>query len=158
MSGTITPFANPLVPSQADYLLFIRQHMQIGPAYLPDSSLWITASFSMAQETVYLALANASALIYTLAIYNLAADRLLHFATDLPGQTKFEELRKALNLNGFASGMISSSSDQGTSQSMMVPEWAQMMTLGDLNLTRTSFGRQYLEFAQNAGSTIWGLS
>lgn len=158
MSGTLTPFANPLVPSQSDYLLFIRQHMQIGPAYLPDSSLWVMASYTMALEQVYLVLQSASALIYTLAVYNLAADRLLHFATDVPGQTKFEELRKALNINGFATGLIASSSDAGTSQSMTVPEWARTMTMAEIDLTRTVYGRTYLGFAQMAGRSIWGLT
>lgn len=153
MSG----FTNPLAPNLTDYTTFIRTQVGIGPVYLPDSSMWINVSFDVAVRMVSLWLERADCVIYTLAVYNYGADRLLNFATDQPGQTYFADARKALNISGFTVGMITSSSDQGTSQSMEVPDWAKEMTIGDLQMARTPYGRQYLAFAQMIG-VIWGLT
>lgn len=151
-------FATPTLPNQADYLTFIRQGLGIGPAYLPDDSMWIGTTFSMARAMVNDALIIADATIYTLAVYNFAADRLLHFALDVPGQSYFKDTRATLGLNNFLAGLINASSDQGTSQSLEIIDAAKRMTITDLGMMKTPYGRVYLDFAQSYGPTIWGLT
>ena len=158
MSGFITP----ATPNLTDYLTFIRNGLGIGPAFLPDNSLWITTTFNMAMATVNLSLTVASVgtsgNIYTLAVYNFAADRLLNFALDQPGESYFKDTRAALGLNSFASGLVAASGDQGTSQTLEVIEAAKRMTITDLAMMKTPYGRAYLDFAQAYGPTIWGLA
>ena len=158
MSGFITP----TTPNVTDYLTFIRNGLGIGPAFLPDDSLWITTTFNMAKATVNLALTSATvgtvAPYYTLAVYNFAADRLLNFALDQPGQSYFKDTRAALGLNSWAAGLVAASGDQGTSQTLEVIEAAKRMTITDLAMMKTPYGRAYLDFAQAYGPTIWGLT
>jgi hypothetical protein len=156
MSGT-AGFVDPTHPNLADYTLFLRNYVGIGAAYLPDNSFWITGTLRVGETMVILELAAFDGFIYTLAVYNYATDRLINFAIDQPGASFFADRRQALGLNNFSPGLITSSSDQGTSQSMEVPDWAKNMTMGDLALTKTPYGRAYLAIAQNYG-TIWGLT
>lgn len=158
MSGSFTAFAEPTQPNLADYLLFIRQNCGIGSLYLPDSSLWITTTFTVATTMVNAAIAAFNAALYTIAVYDYGADRLINFALDVPGQSYFSDLRRSLGITGFSPGLITASSDQGTSQSRELPDWVRHMTLADLQLTKTPYGRAYLSIAQAYGSTVWGLT
>lgn len=157
-------FATPLTPNATDYLAFLREGVGIGPAYLPDDSMWVGATLAMASATVDLNLAAFGSPTlgqpspYVLACYNFAADRLLNFAIDQPGQSYFKDMRASLGLNSFSPGVVSSSSDQGTSQTLEVIEVAKRFTITDLQMMKTPYGRIYLDFAQSFGPTPWGLT
>lgn len=151
--------------------------MGITTQVLPDDSSYIQWSFAVARTIVNQALnLAASALpglpainIYALAVYNLAGDYLLNWAQDLPdapvykntaenvGLPFFSYMRYAYNLNGFVPGVIQSSGDNDTNQSLVVPESLKMLMLSDLQNLKTPYGRQYLAFAQRFG-TLWGLT
>jgi hypothetical protein len=154
----MTAFATPSKPNVDDYLLFLREGVGIGPAYLPDDSLWVQTTLDMAIGTVNDWINVADPRMYTIAVYNFGADRLLNFGLDEPGQCFFKDTRAALGLNSFSSGLISASADQGTSQSFEVIEAAKRMTITDLQMLRTPYGRVYLDIAQSYGSNIWGLT
>lgn len=154
----MTGFVDITKPNLPDYLTFIRQHVGISSGPLPDNSMWISATFNMALETVNELLALAGSVFYTLSVYNLGADRLLNFALDEAGQTYFSDLRKTLGISGFTAGVITSSSDQGTSQSIDATKASENLTMGDLQMLKTPYGRQYLAFAQMYGPTVWGLT
>lgn len=169
-------------PSVGYYLdPFIRTVMGISPAVLPDSSPAIAMSYQIALLFVNKALMRVGGpcfflqpglpndlTVYALAVYNFAGDRLINFAQDVPGAPPiagskpampyFQYARKQFNLNGFVSGAITSSSDEGTSASYEVPEWAKKLTVTQLGQLQTPWGRQYLGIAQSYGPTIWGLS
>lgn len=153
MSG----FVDPTTPNITDYTTFIRA-AGIGAGFLPDDSFWIPVTFGIAQDTVNITLACAGPTEYTLAVYNLGVDRLFNFAIDVEGQTFFQRQRRELGLMSFASGLVSSSSDSGTAQTLQTIEAAKRMTITDLQLAKTIWGRTYLGFAQNYGPTIWGLT
>jgi hypothetical protein len=169
-------------PTLAGFLGFVRNVMGITTTVLPDSSAVIAMAFNVALAVVNRALrvvgspdwAGAPQVsIYALAVYNCAGDRLLHYAQDLPGAAIipgsgdpksgdpglpfFAYTRKKWNLDGFVSGVIQSSSDEGTSQSMIVQQAAETFTLDDVAALKTPYGRTYLGFAQAYG-TIWNLS
>ena len=147
-------------PNTTDYLALIRGIMGIPLAALPDDALVIQYSFDASisgANLAFNALAMGQSTVYANAVYNLAGDMLINFANDQDGRTYFKDLRTRFNINNFQPGVISSSSDTGTSTSLLNPEFMKTLTLSDLQNLKTPFGRQYLMIAQAQG-TLWGLS
>jgi hypothetical protein len=161
-------------PTLAGFLSFIRNVMGISTTVLPDASSVITMAFNVAIAIVNINLQiipvgpQPGDTIYSLAVYNLAGSNLLNYAQDLPGAAVvpgsgdpglpyFEYTRQKYNINGFVSGVVQSSSDEGTSVSMVVQEAAQTFTLQDLQQLKDPYGRRFLSFAQQAG-TLWGIN
>lgn len=118
----------------------------------------IQVSFDVALEVVNITLSQATSQLYVLAVYNLATDRLINYAVDLPGQDYFANLRSQWNLNAPVAGVATSGSDQSTSSSWLNPEQLKTLTLANLQQMRTPFGLSYLGFAQSYGQTLWGLT
>lgn len=118
---------------------------------------WITTTFGVAMDTVNDAIA-LEAELYSFAVYNLATDRLVNWAPDITGQTYFKDLRRDMKIERPALGVASSGSDQGTSGTVLNPEFMKQLTLADLQVLRTPWGREYIGIAQSWGSTLWGVS
>lgn len=74
------------------------------------------------------------------------------------GTVFFATQRKTYNLLSFSAGAISGSSDQGTSESTLNPEFFKYLTFSDLNVMQTPWGRNYLSFAQQYGPTVVELT
>lgn len=134
--------ANPVLPGDAYQIV-------------PDI---IRTSLAIAQEIVNTALSQLSPSIYVLAVYNLAADRLINFAMDVANQTYFKDVRKAFRLTEVSVGVPSQVSDQGTAVGILNPEQMRLFTLQDLQTLRTPYGRTYMSFAQMLGRTVFGLT
>jgi hypothetical protein len=125
----------------------------------------ISWSFSVATMLVNPALATVgspsgaatSTNLYVEAVYNLAADNLVNYAQDQPGRTYFADLRASLKINNFAAGVVQAASDQGTSDSLAVPDALKNLTLANLQSLKTPWGRAYLAMAQTYG-TMWGVA
>jgi hypothetical protein len=156
--------------STAGFIAFIRDQMQIDPTNLPDSSPSIQFSLDLAVAVVNQQLAcvpigvQPGLTAYDLAVYNLAADNIINFAVDVPGggvdsegRGFFESLRVRWGIGQFQAGVVQSSSDQGTSVSLLVQDYASTFTLSDLQNLKTPYGRAYLALAQRTG-TLWGVS
>lgn len=130
---------------------------------LPDNSASIGYAFNAAMNIVSTDLASVPNLgsgwsVYEMAIYNLAGDFLVNYAPDQVGQTYFSDAREKLGIAAFTAGVIASSSDEGTSQTMTVPDAFKGLTIDDLQRLKTPYGRQYLALAQKYGPSIWGLT
>lgn len=162
-------WTNPTQPNVTDYTTFLRTTVGITTGVLPDGSADITLSLSIAVATVNDALqvgcssANATTgtvllSLYVLAVYNLAADRLINYADDVPGQTYFEDTRKKFRIYEPAVGVTTSASDGGTAGSLKNPEYLSMLTLDDLQTLKTPWGRRYMGMAQAYGPVVWGLT
>ena len=95
---------------------------------------------------------------YDLAVYNLAADRLLNYAPDIEGQTFFADTRTAYKLLAPVVGVVQAASDQGTSGAYLNLEAMKNFTLGDLQTLRTPFGRRYMDIAMSFGPNLYGIS
>lgn len=151
-------------PTLAGFLIFVRDVMSIPRTALPDNSPVIGMAYNVAKTIVNETLqvvgsANpAYPTIYALAVYNLAGDALVNYAHDVNGSDYFAKLRASLNLAGFVPGVISSSSDESTSQSLVTPEAMNNLTFANLQQLKTPWGRTYLSFAQSYGPTVWGIS
>lgn len=146
----------PIAPSEEGFLGFIRGSMGIPSSALPDDSPYITLAYAVAIEMVLDAIRSFPA-TYVLAVYNFAGNNLINYAADQPGSTYFQTLRDKFNINGFVSGVVQSTNDEGTGMSLVVMEAAKNFTLGDLQNLKTPWGRNYLAIAQDYG-TLWGLS
>jgi hypothetical protein len=160
-------------PTQAGFLDFVRSQ-GVGTDVLPDNSPWIPASYNLAVNLVNVLLnqiPNADptqASLYTLAVYNLGMDRLVNIAQDpmpivpVPGTNPpvgyWTNTRKEFKINSFTSGIINATSDEGTSVSLTVPDWAKNLTMLDLQVVKTPWGQAYMAIAQQWGPTDWGLS
>lgn len=153
-------------PTQAGFVTFVRNEMGISTSVLPDNSQYLMWAYFQAISLVNSQL-RVDPLNYMIAVYNLGGDILVNIAQDLPDAPPvpnskppapfFAYTRRKLNLNSFVTGVISSTSDEGTSESMVVPDWVKTMTLADLQLIKTPWGQRYLGIAQSVGS-LWGLS
>lgn len=155
-------------PTLAGFMDFIRNVMAIDTAVLPDNSPVIPFAMSVALAIVNPAFMCVPpgpfvegvprANIYNLMVYNLSASNLLAYAQDQVGETYFADLREELDTNGFVSGVIQSSFDDGTGNSMVVMEAAKNFTLANLQQLKDPWGRTYLGFAQSYGPSVVGIT
>lgn len=143
-------------PATLFFVTQLTDPVQLGDSYqiIPDIVL---TTLDIAREMVNETL-QVSPNIYTLAVYNLATDRLINYANDVPGQTFFQDLRKQFRLTDVSVGVPSQASDQGTAVGILNPEQLKLLTIQDLQTMKTPYGRVYMGFAQAYGQTIWGLS
>lgn len=126
------------------------------PAGNTASSPWPTYAYNQAIARV-LSIPGVASIEYTLAVYNCAGHILLRITPDMAGQTYFATARTNFQLLSLVPGVITSSSDQGTSESFRVPEQFANLTVGDLDMLKTPWGREYLAYAQDFGA-ISGLT
>ena len=162
----------PAGPTQYGFLNFIYTVMGVTPDILPPTSAVIGVAYRIAVDLVNRQLC-AIPDVYTLAVYNLAGDNLINFASDLDGAPAvpgsissanpnglpfFAYARSRWNINGFVSGVISGSNDESTGQTLVVQDAAKNFTLANLQQLKTPYGRRYLAFAQSYGPSTWGIS
>jgi len=155
MSG----FANPNTPNLPDYLVFLNTQVQIPKTALPSDSPWPGWVFYQAQQLV---LQNPMpiGIWYSLAVYNCATHLLFMTAPDQPGQTYFADARSSTGYSLItpSTGLVLSSNDQGTGASLIAPKWGDGLTVQQLDMYKTPWGRWYLTYAQSYGPTIVALS
>lgn len=155
-------------PTQAGFNAWVYSAMGITTAQLPSDSPYLTYAFDVAMDIVNQTLQAASGSIYTLAVYNLGGSNLINFAQDPPGSPNvpgssppapfFANLRQKWGILSFTAGVVQASSDETTSQTLLVQEALKNITLADLQYLKDPWGRQYLAFAQKYGPAVWGLS
>ena len=150
MSGT---WVNPSTPNLTDFTTFVQNGMGISATYLPTSSDYLQWSLNIATAET-LTDDCIPPPIYVLAVYNCGGHHLITMAQDQPGLTYFQDARLRFGINSFVAGVVQSSSDQGTSNALVVPESFQALTISDLEYLRTPWGRAYLGYAQKFGPTV----
>lgn len=154
-------WANPNTPNIPDYTLFLADGVGIDPVYLPPSSPFIGYAFNQAMGLVINIPTLNSGIDYTRAVYNCAAHIQMEITPDQQVSgvpyTFFKDSRKVYDLLLPTSGLVQSTSDEGTSTTFAVPDALAQLTLHDLDFMKTPWGRRYLAFLQAFGG-IWGLS
>lgn len=133
--------------TRAQFLAFLR-NVGITSAALPDNSVVIDDSFAQALEIVFADIASVSQLMYDKAVNNLAAHILLEDAQDQVGQNFFATLRASFQLTKLVAGVITSTSDEGTSVSVSSPDFLTKLQMSDLQYLKTPYGRAYMAIAQ----------
>jgi hypothetical protein len=172
------PFVNPTTPNLADFLTFLADTVQIPVAALPANSpypgyalnqaiaLVLNPSGAMFPGVTFPPGAGYPGVMYSLACYNCATHLLFVITPDQDGQTYFKNARgnnsssdpPGFGLNAPSTGLVVSSSDQGTSAGLAEPKWAKGLTVSQLGYYKTPWGREYLSWQQSYGPTIVGLS
>lgn len=133
------------------------------PTDAPVIPIALQASVDMTSEWLDIATPNE----YTLAVYNLGGHNVALWGQDAPGAPLvpggdpplpyFANLRRELKVMSFVPGVVSSTSDEGTSTSLLNPDFMKTLSMQDTILVKTPWGRQWMAFAQQIG-TLWGLS
>lgn len=133
------------------------------------NSIWLTYAYNTAVSIVHPWVRCVPGPIYLQMVYNLGMDRLVNwcpdvvppvaYKTDKDGQPigYFAFLRQQFKVNAFVAGVIQSAGDEGTQESLLVPDQFKNITLGQLQNLSTPWGRYYIGETQSVG-TNWGLS
>jgi hypothetical protein len=165
-------------PTLAGFTDFLEDTVGIPSDVMPSAGL-IAMAFAVALSIVNPALQSAvipstdnagatlnsgNMTIYALAVYNLGTDNVFNYAQDAvdapiykDGLAYWAYFQQKYQINAFVSGVITSASDQGTGDSLVVQDAARDFTLMNLQQLKTPWGRTYLGFAQSYGQ-VWGLS
>lgn len=96
--------------------------------------------------------------LYTLAVYNLGADRFIRLAQDSLGTTFYSTLRQQFNVLKFRPGVVLASGDEGSSETLLVPDWYRELPMTAQQLLETPWGRDYLAYAQMYGPYVVDIS
>ena len=144
-------------PTLAGFIAFGREVMGITTIVLPDDNEGWNFAYSLSLDWVPDQIATASPQLYTMCVYNFAGSVLLQWQQDVPGQTFFADARAAYNINSFVAGVITTASDNSTSESLAVGKGLQNLQIGDLQRLKDPYGRQALAIMQSLG-TLWGLT
>jgi hypothetical protein len=155
----------PSPPDIDDYTTWVYTVMGVPESVLPPDSIYIQLSYDLALEMVNRFIYCASPGVYTIAVYNLAGYYLVMIAQDNPNAvpppanaaTYWTDLRTSLNLNSFIPGLVDNAADQGTSAGIKLLASMENLTISDLQMLKTPWGRVYLGIAQSVGS-LWGLT
>lgn len=153
--------------------------MGITVEQLPDNSIAIPYSYNVALAIVNTALQAAGSWqgqngvtysLYEVAVYNLAGDNLINFASDPQNApvyatgpngipyTYFNYQRYQYGCGAFAAGLVESSSTDSTSTSVAVSTSLQNLTFANLQNAKTPWGRTYLGIAQSYGPVVFGVT
>ena len=149
-------------PTLAGFIAFVANVMGISATFLPPDSPTIQFAYDTAADIVNQSFrcvpsAPTSPSIYAQMVYNLAGDTLINIAPDQPGQNYFQTTRDQLHINTFIGGVIQSSGDEGTNESMVIAEQIKMFTVANIQSLKTPWGRRYIGYAQSYGN-LWGIS
>lgn len=156
MSGFVTPGT----PNLTDFLTFLATSVQIPSAAIPAGSPWPGYALDQAIALALNPPNPPSVVGYSLACYNGGTHILLSITPDTPPQTYFTEQR---GTDGFSlilpsTGLVQAAGDQGTSGSVSAPKWVEGLTIADLDMMKTPWGRAFLAWNQSYGPSVWGVS
>ena len=155
-------------PSLANFIPFFYQTTGIPDTVIPESSVWFGYAYDTAINTVNPQIGAVPGPFYSQAVYYFGCDWMINWAPDPVPPVLFPTgnrkqlgymafLRAKWNLTGFTPGVVQSTADESTSESLVVPEQLKMLTIDQLGNLKTPYGRAYLGIAQKAG-VLWGLS
>jgi len=145
------------IPSEADFILFCRNVAGITTTVMPDGDPGFDYAYAFALQWIPQTLNCVSGVMYTAAIYNWGVSLLIEFQQDQVGQTFFADLRKQFGTSNFVPGVISTTADQATSDSLTIGTALSNMNLIDLQRATDPFGRRALAMMSALGP-YWGLS
>lgn len=156
-------------PNIGGFIEFVTNVMTPPAPFDPTTSIYIPYAYNFAYQWVNSDLQYVNGIpgawnLYSIAVYNLAADTLIAIAQDptpyviyQDGLPYWQWLRKEFNVLAFIPGIVQTSSDEGTSVGYMLPEGYANYTIANIQNTKTPYGRAYLGIASSYG-TLWGLS
>lgn len=79
-------------------------------------------------------------------------------AAPLVTEQYFAGARKQLKIGAFAPGVVTSANDLSTGTGLLNPDFMRGLTLFDLQLLKTTYGRAALSIMQRYGPAVWGVN
>lgn len=155
--GVLAPWQTQSAPNATDLYTFLTTVAGVPTGALPSGSPYVTWALSYAEEQTLRVLCLIGRDYYCFAVYCLATSFLLNWCPDTPPSTFFADARADMKLTSFTPGVVNSAADQGTSDSLLSPDFLKGLTLGQLQALRDPYGRQWLAMMQDNGP-IWGIS
>lgn len=149
-------FVDPATPNQADFNTYVYAQ-GVNTAVLPSDSEYLPWAFQWGVNWTNTG-TNIPSPAYVLACYQGGFHYLISIAQDQPGQTLFEGLRKQYNLLTFVAGAVTSSSDQGTSQTLSGSKGLEDLSLLGMDMLKTPWGQRWLQYQQAYGPNIVGVA
>lgn len=167
------PLATPQ-PTLAGFQAWVTNVAGVPSAAIDTTNaIYETYAYNTAVAIVNPAFQSMPGPIYLEMVYNLAMDRLVNWCPDVtpptpyvpgPGQPAnpdglgfFAYLRVQFKVNAFIAGVIQAAGDEGTNETLLVPDQFKNITVSQLQNLKTSWGKVYLGYAQDYG-TNWGLT
>jgi hypothetical protein len=144
-------------PTLAGFITFCRNVVGISTDAMPDADPGFQNALDYAALWIPLYLNQLSPGLFTVCTYNWAASLLIQYQQDQPGQVFFAQARQSYGISNFVPGVISSASNEATSQSMTIGKGLSNMSLTDLQRVKDPYGRQALAILMDLG-TLWGLT
>lgn len=165
-------FVTPNTPNLTDFQSYLTNTVVIPasawPSNLIANSPYPQYALNRAIALVPCYSGAVDGITYTLAVYNCATAALFLITPNTQPSTYFSDARQSgvstnfpnggFNLNAPPVGMVIGSSDEGTSSTLVQPEWAKNLTITQIVFTKTPWGQQYLGYLQEAGSVIVGVT
>ena len=111
-------------------------------------SQYVQWAFSYA--SIY-CLVSVETLLFVLATYNLGMHKLLKIGQDISPSTYFSDMRTQAKMLSFAPGVVSQATDEATSAGLVVPEFFKGLLVTDLDLVKSPWGLEYLNYKQSYG-------
>lgn len=146
ISGTTLTLSNPATENGTLLTAYFSQDFQA-----------IEWTFNIALDRVIGASAQIG-ILYVLAVYNLGMHQLVKIGQDIAPSTFFADLREQYGTLDFVGGVVSGTADQNSSTTVSVPELLKNLSLSDLDLLKTPWGREYAGYAMNYGPYVVGIT
>ena len=145
------------IPTVAGFTAWAQAVMGITTAVMPSNDPGWADAFSFAQQWVPMDINGYAPQMYTACVYNYAGSLLLQYQQDQTGQNFFVNARKQFGITNFLPGVISTASNEATSETSTVGDGLKNLQAIDLLRVKDPYGRQAVAIMQSTG-TLWGLN
>ena len=149
------PDTTPTLPG---FTTFCRNVAGINTDVVPDNDPGFQDALTFALAWVPLSMQCMSGLLYTACVYNLGVSMLVNYQPDQEGQTFFTTLRSTYKVSNFVPGVVTNTSDNGTSTGLTVGTQLANLSLFDLQTMADPFGRRAMALMGELGPSSWGIS
>lgn len=150
-------FVDPTTPNLADFITYC-EGQGVTTSDLPANSPFFQYAFNSAIDKTLIPPDDMPAIEYVLAVYNLGLHWLIKITPDQSPSTFFSAARTTYKLLSFTGGIVVAASDEATSSTLAEPEFLKGLTISALDLLKTPWGQQALDYQQQYGPNIVGMS
>jgi len=146
ISGTTVTLSSPATGAGSTLL-----------AYFSADFMALGWTFTIAVDRV-IGAGAVGGILYVLAVYNLGLHTLVKISQDISPLTFFADARTQYGILSFIGGIISSTADQNSSNAIATSDLLKDLSVSDLDVLKTPWGREYAGYAQNFGRYVVGVS
>ena len=150
-------WTDPTVPNLTDFTTYATNQGVVA-SYTTSTSEYFDWAFNWAMSDAMTCGGNMPSIQYVRAVYNLGVDRFIRIAQDGTSGTFYQDQRAQFGILVFKPGVVMATGDQGTSDTLVVPDWYRNIPMNTQQLLKTPWGREYIGYAQMYGPYVVGVS